>query len=173
MRAPAEPVRITDAQGESDFTTARRLFEEYAQGLAVDLCFQGFDAELRALDAMYGPPTGGLILAWRRERAVGCAGVRKLSATECEMKRLYVRDEVRGGGYGRLLAREIIVRARKLGYERMKLDTLESMTAARGLYVSLGFRQCAAYYGNPLPGVTYMELDLTDCDTRPPAAGAS
>lgn len=160
MRESAQPVRIDPARTESEFAIARGLFEEYAARLGVDLCFQGFGAELTALDTMYASPTGCLLLARLDDTAVGCAGVRKLSGERCEMKRLYVRDGLRGLGIGRKLAVRLLAMARELGYRSMVLDTLEGMSEARGLYRSLGFRECAPYYDNPLAGVVYMELDL-------------
>ncbi len=160
MRVTAQSLHISQAQSPSDYATARVLFQEYAERLGVDLCFQGFISELETLDRMYAPPSGCLILGWSEDAPVACVGVRKLSATDCEMKRLYVRDSMRGRGCGRRLAIEIVERARKLGYQRMVLDTLEPMAEARRLYATLGFRECAPYYPNPLPGVRYLELNL-------------
>jgi putative acetyltransferase len=152
---------LVQARFEPDFACARALFVEYADQLGVDLCFQGFAAELESLSTMYGPPSGCLILARRDDEYVGCVGVRRFSADECEMKRLYVRDNARGDGIGLRLARAAIDAARSIGYQRMLLDTLDRMIAARKLYGALGFKEICAYYSNPMQDVTYMALDLS------------
>src|SRR5579862_9599620 len=159
MSSTIEPV-LAPATAAADFAAARLLFEEYAAQLRIDLCFQGFAAELANLAGIYSPPDGCLLLARRDGAPVGCGALRKFSADACEMKRLYVRPEARGGSLGRRLAETLVVRARELGYARMLLDTLEEMTAARGLYRSLGFHEIAAYYGNPSDRIVYMELLL-------------
>ena len=86
--------------------------------------------------------------------------MRPIDAERCEMKRLFVRPPYLGKGYGRALAREIIHCAKQAGYDRMVLDTLEKLEAARALYARLGFQPRPPYNRNPLPGVVYLELDL-------------
>lgn len=154
------PYIVSEAAGAADFAAARTLFEEYAAQLKIDLCFQGFAAELDRLAQIYAPPTGCLLLARRGDVAVGCGAIRRLSVQSCEMKRLYVQPGDRGAKLGRVIAQRLLARARALGYTSVRLDTLAEMIPARALYRSLGFREIAAYYDNPLPQVVYMELDL-------------
>jgi putative acetyltransferase len=150
-------IEIREASAPADFQAARVLFEEYAQGLQVDLCFQDFENELTQLGAMYGPPAGALLLAFRKDVAVGCAGVRRIFADTCEMKRLYVRETARAEGLGRRLALEALASGTRLGYRRMVLDTLATMAAARSLYRSLGFTEIPPYYSSPIVDATYLE----------------
>lgn len=129
----------------------RELFREYADELLVDLSFQDFDAELADPLGFYDV----VLLAPH-----GCVAVRRLDGETCEMKRLYVQAPARGGGLGLALAETAIAHARARGYDRMRLDTLPSMAAARALYERLGFREIPPYRTNPVPGTTYLELEL-------------
>ncbi len=138
----------------------RRIFREYAAWLKVDLCFQGFEEELRELPGAYAPPKGCLLLAKDADAVAGVVALRPFEGDICEMKRLYVRPAWRGQGVGRRLAEAAIDAAKALGYARMRLDTLAFMTAATGLYRSLGFSPIPAYYRNPLEGTLYLERRL-------------
>ena len=169
------PPSLRFATTPEDCALARTLFVEYAHWLDVDLCFQGFDQELAALPGAYAPPRGRLLLAGAPGQAFGCIALRPLAAVEGsppspsaaatttdigEVKRLYVEPAHRGGGWGRRLVEALIAESRAIGYGNLKLDTLEWMAEARRLYGKFGFRECAAYYDNPLPGVVYMALAL-------------
>jgi putative acetyltransferase len=152
---------IVQAGAPDQIAQARELFLEYAQSLGFSLCFQNFDQELAALPGEYAPPDGRLLLAEQAGKLAGCVALHKIEPAICEMKRLYVRPEFRGKSLGRALAERIIAEARRIGYQRMRLDTVEPvMKDAVAMYRKLGFREISPYCSNPMAGAMYMELQL-------------
>jgi ribosomal protein S18 acetylase RimI-like enzyme len=152
--------RIIHVSTKAHYHSARELFLRYADSLGFDLDFQGFSRELAELPGVYKPPAGCILLAVAAEGYAGCVALRPLQNGICEMKRLYVSLQHQGQGVGRSLAKSVIEEARKIGYERMRLDTIESMQAAQKLYFSLGFKTIDAYCHNPLENPSFMELVL-------------
>jgi len=181
-------MKLAQAETPEEIEEVRRLLREYEASLGVSLCFQDFERELAELPGEYAPPGGRLLLcsagvspavagaSRSRTRgqdahatagetpalhqAVGCVALRRIDDESCEMKRLYLRPGFRGRGAGRVLAVAIIGEARRIGYKKMRLDTLPSMREAMALYETLGFKRIEPYRYNPIEGAVFAELEL-------------
>lgn len=162
----AEPAEATIRAPQSviEIEATRKLFRAYADALAIDLCFQNFESELRTLPGEYSAPRGALLLATFADQFAGCCAMRPLDRVDypnaCEMKRLFVHPEFRGRRVGRLLAEAIMDQARLAGYSCILLDTLDDMESARALYQELGFSEIPPYYYNPIAGAHYLKAVL-------------
>ncbi|MCW3080705.1 GNAT family N-acetyltransferase [Segetibacter sp.] len=145
----------------NELNIVRELFKEYSKSLNENLCFQSFDEELENPLKKYGEPKGCLLLAYLHNEPVGCIALQPLPEEGvCEMKRLYVRDQIRRQGVGDELVKGVLNEAAKKGYRKMVLDTLERLQPALKLYTKYGFVNTSAYYENPLAGAIYMEKEL-------------
>ena len=154
-------ISIQHAETAADMGNARSLFREYETWLDMDLCFQGFEEEVRGLPGRYSKPEGRLLLATAGTKLAGCVAMRMIEDEICEMKRLYLRKDFRGIGLGNALIDRVIEEARGIGYKKMRLDTYPpKMGKAVKLYESYGFNPIPPYYHNPHAGVLFMELDL-------------
>jgi putative acetyltransferase len=148
---PTEPSQLNDAI---------HLFNEYASSLNISLAFQNFSEELNIIDSMYGSPSGCLLLVYDKEQAIACAAYRKIGEGICELKRMYIKPSYRGLKIGQTLLEMLCSSAFDNGYSTMRLDTLDAMLPAIGLYKKNGFYEIPAYYHNPHEGVVYMEKCL-------------
>jgi ribosomal protein S18 acetylase RimI-like enzyme len=155
-------IQIIQAQTAEQIATARELMIEYATGLEFNLCFQGFEEEMKSLPGKYSPPEGRLLLALWQEKTAGVVALRPMSEPSlCEMKRLYVRPEFRGHEIGRRLAERVIAEAAEIGYARMRLDTIPGrMDRAIAMYREMGFCEIEPYYKTPVGHTLFMELAL-------------
>ena len=162
-------IEIFQAKTHVEIEGAITVFREYEAWLGLDLCFQGFEDELKNLPGKYAPPSGRLYLARSDGELAGCIAMRSLGDDVCEMKRLYVRKSFRGLKLGRLLIERLIDDAREIGYKRMQLDTFPpKMGKAVRLYEAYGFREIPPYYDNPNEDVLFMEKVLLPLPVNKP-----
>lgn len=153
-------IEIIEAKTDELISEAKELFQEYALTLGFDLEFQDFKKEMDGFPDHYSAPNGCLFLARHETQFIGGVGLRCFEKGVGEIKRLYVRTDFREIKAGRMLAEAAIKAAKDIGYNFIRLDTLQSMEHANRLYKSLGFCDIEPYRHNPIDGAMYMELDL-------------
>jgi GNAT superfamily N-acetyltransferase len=154
-------VTVREVTATADVDEIRRLVLEYASAHAGTPGVEHMLADAAGLPGPYTPPRGGLWLACAGEVGVGCVALRPLDDAMAEVKRMYVDPASRGNGVGRALMETLIAGARTRGYQTLRLGTLEEMTAAQGLYRSLGFRPVERYRPDELIHTRFYELSLT------------
>src|SRR5262245_5862777 len=155
--------QIMPVRSAADLEAIVRLFNAYADAVAVDLSYQDFATELATLPGKYASPAGELLLARDNYgESLGCVGLRPIEPDRyCEMKRLYVSPRARGLGLGSALIDAIIGEAVRIGYIEMRLDTLPAMSDAISLYRRAGFEPIAPYYETPIAGTLFLARSLT------------
>jgi pimeloyl-ACP methyl ester carboxylesterase/GNAT superfamily N-acetyltransferase len=94
------------------------------------------------------PPDGRWLVAYHDERAVGCAGLKRLDDDTAEIKRIYVAPNARGTGVARALLSRLEQTAREAGYRTVRLDTGAKQQASVALFSSSGYEPIADYNGN-------------------------
>jgi putative acetyltransferase len=82
---------------------------------------------------------GAFLVATMDGRAVGCGAVRRLEPKVAEIKRMYVAPEARGRGVGRHILVELEAEARRLGVQRLVLETGPRQPEAMTLYSRAGY----------------------------------
>jgi GNAT superfamily N-acetyltransferase len=95
------------------------------------------------------PPGGLFLIAYAEELPVGCGGIKRLSETAAELKRLYVAPEARNRGLAHTLLAALEDGARHAGYRVVRLDTGANQPAALELFRSVGYSEIDDYNRNP------------------------
>ena len=153
--------KLKEVISDKDYQTAVTLFKEYALEIDIDLEFQNFSKEIENIKNQYSRPQGIIfIVNGKKELALGCFGIRQLEDSICELKRMYLKSEARGLGIGKLMMEKAIEVGKELGYKKMRLDTLSTMSSAIRLYEKIGFYEIEPYRFNPMESAKYFEIEL-------------
>jgi GNAT superfamily N-acetyltransferase len=96
-----------------------------------------FDGDLDEPGVSYA----ALWVAMQGDDVVGSVALRELGEGAVELKRMYLRPDVRGHGLGKQLLAVALDWARAHGMQAVRLDTSERMVAAQRLYEAHGFRR--------------------------------
>jgi ribosomal protein S18 acetylase RimI-like enzyme len=169
-------IEIRKAQTEAEIEQMIGLAHAYVDWMVAELHahYPTYDLTAFAAEHTYDdlrqkfpgehvPPVGAMFLALNGAQPCGCVALGPLDKTICELRTMYVLPSVRGQGAGKQLALASFQAARQMGYSRMRLDTLEFMTSALGLYHGLGFKDIAPYRTIPGPisaHIHFLELAL-------------
>ncbi len=95
-----------------------------------------------------GPPRGAFLVARSNGHLAGGVGVRAISDPQLllgEVKRLWVRPDLRRSGVAALLMGAIEERARELGYRQLYLETGPAQPEALAFYPKHGWTQVADF----------------------------
>jgi GNAT superfamily N-acetyltransferase len=96
---------------------------------------------------------GGVFLVGRLDgRAVVCGAIRPIAPGIMELKRMFVRPEVRGQGLSRAMLAALEAAAVERGHRTIRLETGDCQPEAIALYQSAGYRpigRYAAYEDDP------------------------
>jgi GNAT superfamily N-acetyltransferase len=92
----------------------------------------------------FDPPAGVFLVGYVNGQGVACGGLRIIEPGAAEIKRMYVRPEFRGLGFGREILKALETRARAAGYLECRLETGTQQPAAT-LYETDGYVACEPF----------------------------
>jgi GNAT superfamily N-acetyltransferase len=120
----------------------------------------GYLSDLDDHAKVYGPGDGVFLIVKDGETVIGCGGLRRLTGTDAELVRLWLRRDRRKQGLGRMVFERLLREAAALGYARIYLDTSHRCADAVRLFRRNGFVDCAPYKESL--GEVFLRRDMGD-----------
>ena len=102
----------------------------------------GTDADLKDIEQSYFRQGGTFfVLELRDKTIIGSYGLCKTDEQTCELRKMYLRPDHRGKGWGKHLMNHALIQAKKLGFNTMTLETASALKEAITLYKTYGFTE--------------------------------
>ena len=120
-------------------------FRELVALLDADLAIRdgaehSFYAQFNKVDAIRH-----VVVAYEGETAVGCGAFKEYESQTAEIKRMFVREEVRGRGIAGGVLAELETWAKESGYSQCILETGVKQPEAIRLYQKSGYEKMTSY----------------------------
>jgi len=98
------------------------------------------DADLKDIEQSYLDQGGAFyVLEDKPGSIIGAYGLYPIDETTCELRKMYLSKSFRGKGLGKLLLEDALAQAKRMGFEKVALETASVLTEAISLYKSYGF----------------------------------
>ena len=151
VRAATCRIEVVDAGSAEALAAVERYAAELAERFPT-----GFEAGDLAEDApAMNAPYGSFLVGRVDGDTATCGGVRRITRTRAEIKRMWVDGAWRGCGLGGRMLTALEAAARDLGYREVYLDTNSTLTEAIAMYDRAGYRRIERYNDNPYAGAWF------------------
>jgi len=154
-------IEIVIAESPDEVEAVKFLILAHASALREHPGSEDVRADAMALPGPYAPPRGRLYLACLDGAPAGCVALRSFEDAIAEVKRMFVLPILRRHGVARALMERLLGDAMLMGYDRIRLGTLNEMTAAQALYRELGFVEIPRYRSDEKVDTVFFECDLS------------
>lgn len=168
-------VSIRLAESSEDFDSVRALCQEwldwhwrnYPKDWPVwdnhPMDPKTFAAIVEDLPQLHARPKGGIVIGSVEGQPVGCVMYSDAGSGVAEFKRMFVSEQGRGCGVGRLMLEQMFEQMRADGYRKVFFSSATFLTHARKMYEGVGFESIphpAGFPANLRERVYFMERSL-------------
>jgi GNAT superfamily N-acetyltransferase len=135
-----EPLHVRRYEaGDKDIV--RRLHDDALNEVGAHLGSGPWDEDLNDIESVYLDSGGEFLVGVLEGEVVVMGALRRISPDTAELKRMRVKLDLQGRGYGQALLDALHRRAAELGYSTLRLDTTLQQRVAQHFYVKNNYRE--------------------------------
>lgn len=125
-----------------DNATVKALHFAWLEQIGTGIVLQEpspYDADLDNIESVYLDDGGEFIVGILENEIVAMGAYRRVSPARAEIKRIRVRLDCQGRGYGESILKRLLSMAKEAGYREAYLDTTADNIPAQQLFRKYGF----------------------------------
>jgi len=143
-----------------DKDAVRRLHDDALNEVGAHLGSGPWDEDLDEIEDLYLDSGGEFLVGVMDGEVVAMGALRRISPETAELKRMRVRPDLQGRGYGQTVLDALHRRAAELGYTTLRLDTTIQQRVAQHFYIKNGYREVGRGDIGPFECIFYERDDV-------------